>query len=189
MGREIRMVPPNWEHPKTTRPNHRLGRMEECYQPLYDNDFETAMQAWLDELEEWKNGKMAEEAADPKFGTGIDTTQPYRSFCEWSHCAPTPEYYRPVWKEDCTWIQMYETVSEGTPVSPAFATPEELIDYLVANGDFWDQKRRAEGNCSMECGPWKRENAERFVRGGWAPSMMVMHTAEGTEIKTARDGI
>jgi hypothetical protein len=59
-------------------------------------------------------------------------------------------------------------------VTPAFATAEELIDYLVANGDYWDQERRKEGESEMQCDPWPREAAEKFVRGsGWLPSMIV----------------
>lgn len=58
--------------------------------------------------------------------------------------------------------QVWETVSEGSPITPVFATREDLIDYLVENGDLWDQKRHEGG--------WSRENAERFVRTAWAPS-------------------
>ena len=73
-----------------------------------------------------------------------------------------------------TWWQVYETVSEGTPVTPPFETQEELVEYLVANGDFWDQSRRAKGGSSMPCGPWPREQAKKFVLGrGWAPSLIV----------------
>ncbi len=58
-------------------------------------------------------------------------------------------------------------MSEGTPVSPPFATEDELIDYLAKNGDEWDQKRGDR--------PWGRQQAERFVRGGgWAPSFAVV---------------
>jgi hypothetical protein len=77
-----------------------------------------------------------------------------------------------------TWFQVYETVSEGTPVTPPFATKEELVDYLVANGDFWDQHRGDGG--------WSRENAEAFVGAGFAMSLVV-NTATGT-IKAPRDG-
>jgi len=81
-----------------------------------------------------------------------------------------------------TWFQAYETVSEGTPVTPPFATQEELIDYLATRGDFWDQHRGE--------GPWPRENARKFVLGsGWAPSMIVTTGPAGVDIKTARDGI
>lgn len=89
---------------------------------------------------------------------------------------PDPDYYRPWKDEDATWFQVWETVSEGTPVTPPFATKEELVDYLATKGDFWDQRR---GD-----GPWVRTNAEAFVGSGWAPTLMVK---DGV-ISAPRDG-
>lgn len=60
------------------------------------------------------------------------------------------------------WWQVWETVSEGSPVTPAFATDIELIAYLVVRGDAWDQKRGDGG--------WTRNNAESFVKSGWSMS-------------------
>jgi hypothetical protein len=74
------------------------------------------------------------------------------------------------------WWQVWETVSEGSPVTPAFSTPEELIEYLVANGDSWDQKRLDGG--------WERSSAEQFVKSGWAPSLITA----GGHVYEPRDG-
>jgi hypothetical protein len=161
MGRELRMVPPNWDHPKVER---RSG--EEHYQPMHDENFEDA-------AAEWKKLFLAWEAGDDpeRFSESANNCE----FWEWHGGPPDREYYRP-WKDsEATWFQVWETVSEGTPVSPPFATKEELIEYLVANGDFWDQSRRAEGRCGfMNCDPWSRKQAEAFVNGpGWAPSMVM----------------
>lgn len=188
MGREVRRVPPGWEHPKHSVPNHRLGRMEERYKPLFDRDLEAAWADWQAEYAKWLAGEHDRVIAE--YGAGeYPKAEPYRSFCEWHGGPPDPDRYRPRWADGtATWYQVYETVSEGTPVTPPFATPDELIDYLVAHGDFWDQKRRAEGVTSMPCDPWDRAAAESFVKRGWAPSMVVTHTAAGAEIKTARDG-
>jgi len=50
--------------------------------------------------------------------------------------------------------QVWETVSEGSPVTPVFATPEELIEHLVEDGI-------------------SRKAAEKFVlEAGWVPSAM-----------------
>jgi len=64
------------------------------------------------------------------------------------------------------WWQIWETVSEGSPVTPAFATREELIDFLVSGGDAWDRKRGDGG--------WSRESAESFVAAEWAPTLLVV---------------
>ena len=50
--------------------------------------------------------------------------------------------------------QVWETVSEGSPVSPVFATRDELVAWLIGEG-------------------YTALAAERFAVGGWAPSMMI----------------
>lgn len=178
MGREIRRVPPNWQHPKTEQPNHQH---EECYQPMRDQDAETAWADWQEEYAAWLAGEH--DRVITEYGSAsYPKNEPYRAFCTWHGQPPDPKYYRPTWAEgSATWWQVYETVSEGTPVTPPFETAEELIDYLCTHGDFWDQNRGS--------GPWSREAAEKFVGVGWAPSMMMMHTAGGVTIKQPRDGI
>jgi hypothetical protein len=57
--------------------------------------------------------------------------------------------------------QLWETVSEGSPVSPVFATADELIDHM-------SQPKMSEYEGSTG---YTRAGAEAFVRGpGWAPS-------------------
>lgn len=178
MGREIRRVPANWKHPQKYFPNYILGVQEIDYIPMYDNDADTAFSEWLKEYDKWI-AEGHDEAID-KYGSGeYPKNQPYTSFCKWNGPPPDPESYRPKWDGGhATWYQVYETVSEGTPVTPPFETKEELIDYLVSNGDFWDQKRRKEGRSSLPCGPWTRKQAEQFVYGmGWAPSIVVNNGA------------
>ena len=162
MGREIRRVPANWEHPK-----NEAGQ----YQPMYDNDFDTRLAGWLAGYELWKKG----EHPDQKDGAAEGS-----KYWDWEGSPPDPEYYHPKW-EQADWYQMYETVSEGTPVSPPFATKEELVNYLVQYGDFWDQHRGHGG--------WDRANAERFVQAEWAPSGIFIVSPEGKgEYKAPRDG-
>ena len=119
-------------------------------------------------------------AENPKLGYKED--EPHRAFCDWHGRFPDPDYYRPRWDESlAVGYQVYETVSEGTPVTPVFATKEELVEYLVKHGDAWDQKRGDGG--------WTRQNAERFVSAGHACSLTVERTADGTvDIKGPRDG-
>jgi hypothetical protein len=48
--------------------------------------------------------------------------------------APVQEDYMPDFEPGtATHLMMYETCSEGTPISPAFATPEELAHWLADN--------------------------------------------------------
>lgn len=47
---------------------------------------------------------------------------------------PKPEDHMPVFETGtATHYMMYETCTEGTPISPAFATPEELAHWLADN--------------------------------------------------------
>ena len=135
MGREIRRVPPDWKHPKSTK--------HEGYKPLFDETFEDALANWEKERAEFE-AKGATLANGKKYeGT----------FEDWHGERPTPEGYRPDFGDRATAYQMYETVSEGTPVSPVFATKVELIAWLMGKGH-------------------SRKAAEKFVELGWAPSMI-----------------
>lgn len=60
--------------------------------------------------------------------------------------------------------QMWETVSEGSPVSPVFATSEELAQWLTTpdGGHVSGPSRR----------PMTIEQARGFVDAGWAPSFV-----------------
>ena len=159
MGREIRRVPPNWEHPRDNK---------QKYIPLYDIDFDTEIERWYEEYKLWQKWEHPDQ---------LDRPDRTCTFWEWDGGPPRPETHRPVFTEEPTWYQIYETVSEGTPVSPPFATKEELIDYLVKYGDYWDQNRGDGG--------WDRKNAEQFVGDGWAPSMWICDGVLGM----SRDGM
>lgn len=165
MGRELRMVVPNWEHPK---------RDDGRYEPKLNESYKEAITEWIKNHQLWEEGKHPDQLD----GSG----KKYRYYAEWYGNPPDPEYYIPDWKlEERTWYQVYETVSEGTPVTPPFATKQELIEYLVENGDFWDQKRRKEDRgYGMPCAPWSRKAAEQFVNEtGWAMSGMICNGVFG----------
>ena len=143
MGREIRMVPPHWEHPKyePSEVNHAWQRG--AFKPLMQGYAEAAA-----DFLTMANEKGLQEAID--------------------YCGQAPDKndYVPDWPDGtATWFQVYETVSEGSPVTPPFATEAELVEYLVNYGDFWSQ-RKGEGGFS-------RAAAEAFVKDKWAPSMIV----------------
>lgn len=56
--------------------------------------------------------------------------------------------------------QVWESISEGSPVTPVFATAQELIQHMTTVG-IWDHV-------------WNRADAEKFVNElGWAPSVII----------------
>jgi hypothetical protein len=153
MSREIRRVPPNWEHPTI----QEYGKPRD--QPMFDENFDDAFARWLNDF--------ARIRADDL--TNAEREYWPRGLLDWlaDYSPPNPAYYRPWKDEEATWWQLWQTVSEGSPVSPPFATKEELANYLAEHGDFWDQKRGHGG--------WGLPRAKAFVEAGWAPSMMVCH--------------
>lgn len=92
-------------------------------------------------------------------GRGIDPTI-YEAYSAWEPTEPP--------KGD-GW-QLWETVSEGSPVTPVFETPEQLAQHLVENpsGIF---------KCSYE--DW----LQMITGSGWAPSML------GSADKGIMDGV
>jgi hypothetical protein len=68
----------------------------------------------------------------------------------------------PDWPEaDRTHWQMYETVSEGTPISPPMEGPEQLARWLADN----DASAGAYTTATFE--QWMA-----MIQDGWAPSMV-----------------
>lgn len=100
MGREVRKVPADWQHPKDAR-----GR----YVPLLGHTY-------AEELRRHAARDPAKYSADEYFGLiGL------------------PSDYMPEF-ENATHLMIYETCTEGTPITPAFATPEELARWAADNG-------------------------------------------------------
>lgn len=168
MGREIRKVPAGWDHPVT---QDTYGR--ERRQPMYDETYETASAEWLSEFDRIRSGGAKGYEIECYPGGVVDWAS--------ENTAPSKEYYRPWSDDEAVWFQLWETVSEGTPVSPPFETEDELIEYLAYNGDFWDQDRCTKPDWAELWGgvlgvsAWGKERAERFVKGaGWAPSMIIV---------------
>ena len=106
MGREVRRVPADWNHP--TAVSERNG--DTYYVPLLRGPYAERKQEFDDYAAEH----------------GIAAA------CDWLGDEPDSKDYMPSWTaEECTHYQMYESVSEGTPISPVLPTPEKLADWLA----------------------------------------------------------
>jgi len=158
MGREIRMVPPNWKHPCYAKDNAPQSNLVGEYIPMHDRDYETVANQWVDSCIRWAKGEhedqMGENPATCKYYWEQDGNPPDR------------ESYRPNFAVEPTWFQIYETVTEGTPVSPPFATKQELARYLSENGDFAYQH----GYRDISPKP-TYEQALKFIEQGFVLSM------------------
>ena len=117
MGKEIRRVPPNWEHP-----TNKLGH----FMPMLDETYEAALTEWTANKKLWDQGKH------PNQEEFKEATQ--YTYEEWHGPTPNQEYHRPEFQEEPTWHQIYENTTEGTPLTPPFATTLELEKYLIEEG-------------------------------------------------------
>lgn len=150
MGREVRKVPADWQHPK----DEMTGR----YVPMFDSSYEEAAFEWDEGRAAWERGEF------PEYASEESRTLPYD---QWNGKRPYSGNYMPRWTpEQATHLMMYETTSEGTPISPAFATPEELARWLA------DNKASAFGRDTASYESWLR-----VAGGGFAPS--AIYTPEG----------
>ena len=101
MGREVRMVPQDWKHPRGT---------SRGYKPLHDG-YNKQKKEWDECLEE----------------------RGYEAAVEWMNEVKKEDYMPDFPKEERTHYQMYENVSEGTPISPPLPTKEMLAQWLTDN--------------------------------------------------------
>jgi len=158
MGREVRMVPADWQHPKEWSDYRR----EERYVPLYKstgNAFAEADAEWSEGWEQWQKG-FAKNYGEGGEWRPKEPDEIGRQYTWYAGRRPSPDDYMPNWpQEQRTHLMMYENTSEGTPISPAFATPEELARWLA------DNNASAFGGEGASYEAWLR-----VCKGGYAPS-------------------
>lgn len=127
MGREIRRVKADWQHPKEpcryscSWPADRRGSAitpcnGEHYVPMHEHFTYNAEEI----AEGLRDGWLTGEA--PYYGVPV--------MPQWSD-------------EDRTHYQFYETTSEGTPLSPVFAALNELEAWLVAEQGYTETQAKS----------------------------------------------
>jgi hypothetical protein len=152
MGREVRKVPADWQHPKNDSGN---------YKPLYGRDYERELAVWNAENEQWQNGLRKD------FETGgyksLEPDEVGKSYSEWNGDQPKRCDYMPSFPEsERTHWQMYENTSEGTPISPVMESPEALAQWLA------DNNASSFGHMTATKEQWLHT-----ILGGSAPSMVI----------------
>lgn len=165
MGRQIRMVPSDWKHPKDQKGN---------YIPLLKGPFSICLAEWCEEAAHWEKGEVLDYSTWPKSRTfkprGSTDSETYEDY---AGARPVQSDYMPEWPEGtATMLCMYEDTSEGTPISPALPTPEKLARWLTDNG------ASAFGGMTATYEQWLAT-----CKAGWAPSMIIAgrHMMSGVE--------
>ena len=155
MSREIRRVPKDWSHPKTSD-----GKFVGLFDGAdnYDND----LSEWMEGYQMWGSGVCEVYGKSEKWEP-IDDKYKNMRYSDYAGGMPSPDDRMPAWEEhEKTHIMMYETCSEGTPISPAFETPEELAHWLA------DNNASAFGSQTATYEQWLST-----CKSGWAPSAVM----------------
>lgn len=138
MSREVRRVPLDWQHPMVWAKHWDKDR--QCVRSMF------VPRALLDGFP----GDVAEWEREREHVTE----------------RPDPLDYMPDFSDrdpaSLGWC-MYETCSEGTPISPVLGSPEELARWLADNG------ASAFGDSTATYEQWLN-----VCRGCWAPSMVAL---------------
>lgn len=122
MSRAARRVPPDWAHPTDAH-----GK----YIPLRDGaSYERCARQWDEEAAKWQEGRC--RSYDANEWTAIDPRLRGKTYAECAGERPDAREYMPRWSaSECTHWQMYEEVTEGTPISPVCGSPEKLARWLA----------------------------------------------------------
>ncbi len=150
MGREVRRVPPDWQHPnKYDRPK-----------PLFygaGGRYEKQAREWLAEAIKWSQGERPDYARDeaPEF------------YWDWDGAPREADDYMLVGVPDaaCTHFQLYESTSEGTPIGPVCATLDEVATHAAEHASVFADLKASKEEWLRICGgePVMVELAPGFV--------------------------
>lgn len=148
MGREMRKVTPDWQHPYR---GMGFGGYSEAnkYIPLFE-DYQL----------DYKNFR------DREIDKGLEDAIDYFGGKPFKENYMLPDV--PI--EERTYYMMYENVTEGTPISPAFETPELLAHWLA------DSNTSSFGKDTASYKQWLP-----ICKGGYAPSMIAIVRSDGSK--------
>lgn len=139
MGHSVRKVPANWEHPKDENG---------CYIPLFDG-FNAELEGWREGLRRWNDGLVEDFGGLTRMPSDNASDRAWKpkpadvtgSYSEWvGKDEPNPQSYTLDWPVvERTHFQVYQNITEGSPVSPVFESLNEIAQWLVDNpGKFYD---------------------------------------------------
>lgn len=147
MSREIRRVPKNWNHPKKSSGG---------YKPLRD-DYVGSLKYFKESTDDFIKymTEVIIEGETKIYDEVFKSSQEVFDYLSEDGQMNPPDIkeYMPSGE----WYQLFEGVSEGTPLSPPFEKPEELVDWLSKNKDYWGEV-------------WTKEQAQKMVECKYSPS-------------------
>jgi hypothetical protein len=131
-AREIRKVPENWTHPTDTNGE---------FIPLFDDTFDAAYKYWADGLQKWMAGKPSKPTDEWQ--------STVRSYILFEGVCPDANSCADYKGQKRSHYVLYDVQSDGTPLTPAFASLDQLKEYLVNAGSKLDGKYTPEEATSL----------------------------------------
>jgi hypothetical protein len=124
MGRELRRVPLDYEHP-----TDREGR---DLHPMFDEVYSDVLAEYEREKALWEKGEHEDQREGGLAVSGARRTAT-GTWEDWAGDPPDPAYYRQEsWEGRELGIQLWENTTEGTPLSPVFADTDVGLRALAA---------------------------------------------------------
>lgn len=154
MGREIRKVPKDWKHPKNDK-----GR----YKPMFEEVYIDVLNEW------WQNHLLWEQRKHPDQEDYPEQIKNCQHYAEWHGNPPDVDRYnlRKWTAAEVTCFQVYETITEGTPVSPVFEHMKDLEHWLVEEQGY------------------SRQAAIEFCKTGFAVTFTAVEKPPAVQVKAA----
>ena len=124
MSREVRKVAVDWQHPKL---NAKL------FVPLLDGArFQKDVKVYEEDKRMWRLGQVRDPVDRSSWISRGEAGVSETVFEAYAGPAPDVRDYMPQWRpEEAAHYVLYETITRGTPLTPAFATTDELAAWCV----------------------------------------------------------
>ena len=120
--RQLRRVPADWNHPKNAS-----GTLVPLFQDL---ELKRSQEIWDRGQQLWDDGFYAGEYGRDK-PKPLTDEQKSSCYSDWVGNRPEDEAHMPLWPDEKrTHYQLYETSTEGTPISPVMDSLESLAKWL-----------------------------------------------------------
>jgi hypothetical protein len=135
MGREVRRVPKDWKHPVYDRDTAPYQTLIGKHRALFSGFDPEEQVAWDEGARKWAEGLRPDGDEWVRYEERplIDRGR-HDTWENWTGARPNRSDFMPTWnEEELTHLMMYETTTEGTPISPAFETGRELARWLADN--------------------------------------------------------
>ena len=113
---------------------------------MFNHSFEDSYKEREKNIKEWFEWykRFEEQGEEHKYSDKVYSKANWNTYVDWAWepaSPPNPYRFMPTGE----WYQLFETISEGTPLSPAFEKPQELVKWLTENKDYrgetWDSEQ------------------------------------------------